>query len=65
MQLDAEVVKKCLKALLLKVGRRVSGGYQALFRFELPACYHPNLGIFWGVWLFQKETLSKKDPNLE
>ena len=40
----------------------LSGGYQALFRFELPACYHPNLGIFWGVWLFQKTISSKIKP---
>ena len=35
------------------LGGGVSGGYRALFRFELPACYHPNLGIFKDVWLFQ------------
>ena len=33
----------------------VSGVYWALFRFELPACCHPKLGIFWGVLLFQKK----------
>ena len=41
-----------------------SGGYQALFRFELPACYDSNLGIFWGVWLFQKKFLSTKKTTL-
>ena len=40
----------------------LSGGYWALFRFELQACYHINLGIFWGVWLFQKFFLSKIKP---
>ena len=40
----------------------VNGGYRALFRFELPACYHPNLGIFWGVWHFQKKNSSKNVP---
>ena len=35
------------------VGGGLSGGNWALFRFELPACYHLNLGIFWGDWLFQ------------
>ena len=38
------------------------GGYRALFRFDLLACYHQNLGIFWGAWLFQKKNLSKKRP---
>ena len=47
---------------LPRIGRGVSGGYQALFRFELPACYHPNLVIFWGVWLFQKKNSSKIRP---
>ena len=42
---------------------RVSGGYWALFRFKLPACYHPNLGIFWGVWLFKKFFCQKIYPT--
>ena len=46
----------------LLLGRGVIGGYQALFRFELPACYHPKLGIFWGVLFYQKKFLKKKDP---
>ena len=33
----------------------VSGGYWTLFRFELTACYHQDLGIFWGVWHFEKK----------
>ena len=36
-----------------EVGWGLSGGYWAVFKFELPACYHLNLCIFWGVWLFQ------------
>ena len=44
-------------------GGGLSGGYRALFRFELPACYHPNLDIFWGVWLFQNFFLPKKNPT--
>ena len=44
-------------------GGGVRGGYWALFRFELPACYHPNLGIFGGVWLFQKFFCQKFDPT--
>ena len=40
-------------------GGGVSGGYLALFILELPACYHPSLGIFWGVWLFQRKCWSK------
>ena len=40
----------------------LSGGYWELFRFELPACYHLNLGIFWGVWLSQNFFLSKIKP---
>ena len=43
-------------------GKGVSWGYWALFKFELPACYHSNLGIFWDVWLFQKKISSKKTP---
>ena len=30
------------------------GGLVGTVWFELPACCHQNLGIFWGVWLFQK-----------
>ena len=40
-------------------GVGVSVGYWALFRFELLACYHPNIGIFLGVWLFQKKISPK------
>ena len=50
------------KKYMSLIGRGVSGGYRALFRFDLSACYHPNLGIFCGVWLFQKKNLPKKDP---
>ena len=42
--------------------RGVRGGYWAFFRLELPACYHPNLGIFRGVWLFQKKLRQKNVP---
>jgi hypothetical protein len=44
-------------------GGGVSGGYWGLFRFELPACYHPNLGIFKGVWLFQNFFFVKMYPT--
>ena len=39
------------------------GGLAGTVWFELPACYHPNLGIFWGVWLFQKNFRKKKHPT--
>ena len=31
----------------------VSCDIAGTIRFELPACYQQNLGIFWGVWHFQ------------
>ena len=31
--------------------------------FELPACYHQNLSIFWGVWLFQTFFSHKMYPT--
>ena len=37
-----------------QIGGGLSGGYWALFRLELPACYHINLGIFWGVWFYSE-----------
>ena len=43
-------------------GGGVSGAYRALLRFQLPACYHPNLGIFCGVCLFQNIFSSKIKP---
>ena len=49
--------------LFPNVGGEVSGGYRALLRFELPACYHQNFGIFWGVWLFQKNCCLKIYPT--
>ena len=43
----------CQDAQIVR-GGGVIGGYRALFRLKLLACYHPNLGIFWGDWLIQK-----------
>ena len=37
------------RSLALGVSDRRNG---SLSEFELMACYHQNLGIFWGVWLF-------------
>ena len=48
--------------LCLVLGVGVSGVDWALFRFELLACYHPNLGIFGGVLLIQKKISSKNEP---
>ena len=46
--------------LMKLLGRRVSGRFQALFRLKLPACYHPNLGIFWGCLAFSEKNFIKK-----
>ena len=48
------------ESLKVRFLRGVSGVYWALFIFELLACYHQNLGLFWGVWLFQNFFLPKK-----
>ena len=41
-------------------GGGVSGGYRKLFRFELPASYHLNLGIFLA---FSEFCCQKKNPT--
>ena len=41
---------------------RVGEGIAGTVWFELPACYHPNLGIFLGVWLFQKKKSLENRP---
>ena len=44
-------------------GRGVSGCFRALFRFELQACYHPNIVIFVGGPGFSEFFfVNKKDP---
>ena len=49
---------------ILLGGGEVSKGYWSLFGFELLACYHLNLGIFSGIWLFQNFCSPKKWPYL-
>ena len=52
--LSQMVANKVMSVVLVKyslsVGRGGSGGYRALFRFELPACYPSNLGIFFDFF---------------
>ena len=62
---DIDIFMSGLLSLKLILGGKggVIGGYRELLRFELLACYHPNLRIFWSVWLFQKNFCHKKDPT--
>ena len=46
---------------IVDLGR--GGGLAGTVWFELPACYHPNLGMFWIVWLFQEKILQKMYPT--
>ena len=57
----------CLVLLALgarKIRYGGSGGYWALFRFELLACYHQDLGIIWGFGLFRICFRQKSDPTM-
>ena len=34
-----------------------------ILHISVVACYHPNVGIFWGAWHVQQKKSSKKDPT--